>query len=122
MTGPPASTGAVAASCRTGAERCGRAGGAAATAGAAGAGAGTDSPCACASSRPPAVFAGVGRYASAQAFSDGFAPAIGVSAGLSLAGATVGLALPTRREATDTARAQSDPARREGNGVRFDDL
>jgi EmrB/QacA subfamily drug resistance transporter len=43
-----------------------------------------------------AVFAGAGSYASAQAFSDGFAPAIGVAAGLSLAGAVAGLALPRR--------------------------
>jgi EmrB/QacA subfamily drug resistance transporter len=43
-----------------------------------------------------AVFAGSGSYVSAQAFSDGFAPAIGVAAGLSLAGALTGLALPAR--------------------------
>jgi EmrB/QacA subfamily drug resistance transporter len=43
-----------------------------------------------------AMFAGAGSYASAQAFSDGFAPAIGVAAGLSLAGALAGLALPRR--------------------------
>jgi hypothetical protein len=44
-----------------------------------------------------AVFAGAGSYASAQAFSEGFAAAIGGSAGLSLAGAITGLALPARR-------------------------
>jgi EmrB/QacA subfamily drug resistance transporter len=44
-----------------------------------------------------AIFAGAGGYASAQAFSDGFVPAIGASAALSLAGAAVGLVLPTRR-------------------------
>src|SRR6266545_3963225 len=38
-----------------------------------------------------AVFAGTGGYASAQAFSDGFAPAIGVAAGLSLVAAVAGL-------------------------------
>jgi EmrB/QacA subfamily drug resistance transporter len=43
-----------------------------------------------------AVFTGAGGYASAQAFSDGFVPAIGVAAALSLAGAAVGLALPGR--------------------------
>jgi EmrB/QacA subfamily drug resistance transporter len=43
-----------------------------------------------------AVFAGAGSYASAQAFSDGLAPAIGVAAGLSLLGAVVGCALPKR--------------------------
>ena len=46
-----------------------------------------------------AVFAGAGSYASAQAFIDGFAPAILVAAGLALAGAAAGLALPGRRAA-----------------------
>jgi EmrB/QacA subfamily drug resistance transporter len=45
-----------------------------------------------------AVFAGAGSYASPDAFSAGFAPAIGVAATLSLAGALAGLALPGRRE------------------------
>jgi EmrB/QacA subfamily drug resistance transporter len=44
-----------------------------------------------------AVFAATGGYASAQAFTDGFGPAIGVSAGLALAGALAALALPARR-------------------------
>jgi EmrB/QacA subfamily drug resistance transporter len=44
-----------------------------------------------------AVFAATGGYASAQAFTDGFGPAIGVSAGLALAGALAALALPSRR-------------------------
>jgi EmrB/QacA subfamily drug resistance transporter len=52
-----------------------------------------------------AVFAGAGSYASAQAFSDGFAPAIGVTAGLALVGALTALALPGRREAIAPARA-----------------
>src|SRR3954447_22878474 len=43
-----------------------------------------------------AVFAGAGSYASATSFIAGFGPAIGVAAGLSLAGAIVGLALPGR--------------------------
>jgi EmrB/QacA subfamily drug resistance transporter len=47
-----------------------------------------------------AVFAATGGYASAVAFADGFAPAIGVSAGLALAGAVAALALPGRRRAT----------------------
>jgi hypothetical protein len=51
-----------------------------------------------------AVFAGLGSYASAEAFSDGFAPAIGVAAGLSLAGAITGLALPARRAPKSLAR------------------
>jgi EmrB/QacA subfamily drug resistance transporter len=46
-----------------------------------------------------AVFAGAGSYASAQAFVDGFTPAILVGAGLALAGAVAGLALPGRRTA-----------------------
>ena len=44
-----------------------------------------------------AVFAGFGSYASAQAFIDGFGPAIWVSSGLALLGAACGLALPARR-------------------------
>jgi EmrB/QacA subfamily drug resistance transporter len=43
-----------------------------------------------------AVFAGAGGYASAEAFTDGFAPAIGVAAALSLAGAAAGTVLPRR--------------------------
>ena len=53
-----------------------------------------------------AVFAGAGTYASAQAFSDGFAAAIGVAAGLSLAGAAAGLALPTRRAIESTRQEE----------------
>jgi EmrB/QacA subfamily drug resistance transporter len=44
-----------------------------------------------------ALFAASGSYASAQAFTDGFAAAIGVAAGLSLVGAVAGLGLPGRR-------------------------
>ncbi|MEA2425056.1 MAG: hypothetical protein QOH13_1466, partial [Thermoleophilaceae bacterium] len=47
-----------------------------------------------------AVFAGAGSYASAQAFTDGFAPAIFVAAGMALAGAIAALALPARRRAS----------------------
>jgi EmrB/QacA subfamily drug resistance transporter len=43
-----------------------------------------------------AVFAGAGSYLSPQAFTDGFTPAILVAAGLSVAGAIAGLALPSR--------------------------
>jgi EmrB/QacA subfamily drug resistance transporter len=50
-----------------------------------------------------AVFAGAGGYDSAQAFSDGFAPALAVSAGLSLAGALCATGLPRRRAAPETA-------------------
>jgi EmrB/QacA subfamily drug resistance transporter len=44
-----------------------------------------------------AVFAAFGGYASAQTFTDGFGPAIGVSSGLAFVGAMCGLALPGRR-------------------------
>jgi hypothetical protein len=59
---------------------------------------------------PATAFAAAGSYASARAFSDGFAPAIGVAAGLSLAGAVAGLALPRRRAATVSAPAAAAPA------------
>jgi hypothetical protein len=49
-----------------------------------------------------AVFAGAGSFASADAFLDGFAPAIAVVAALSLAGAVVALALPGRGQAGET--------------------
>jgi MFS family permease len=50
-----------------------------------------------------AVFSRTGSYASAQAFSNGFAPAIGACAALSLAGAIASLAVPGRRSATQVA-------------------
>ncbi len=43
-----------------------------------------------------AVFAGAGSYASPQGFSDGFVVALGVCAGVSLAGALAAVALPGR--------------------------
>jgi EmrB/QacA subfamily drug resistance transporter len=49
-----------------------------------------------------AVFAGAGSFASADAFLDGFAPAIAVVAALSLAGAIVAIALPGRGQADET--------------------
>jgi MFS family permease len=52
-----------------------------------------------------AVFAGAGGYASPRAFTDGFAPAIGVAAALSLAGMVAALATPGRRPATEAAPA-----------------
>jgi EmrB/QacA subfamily drug resistance transporter len=57
-----------------------------------------------------AVFAGAGSYASAASFSDGFAPAIAVSAAFSLAGAVTALALPARRVATSRAAMAPAPA------------
>lgn len=46
-----------------------------------------------------AVFAGAGGYASAASFVDGFAPAVAVAAGLSLAGAFIASALPSGKPA-----------------------
>jgi hypothetical protein len=40
-------------------------------------------------------------YASPGTFTDGFAPAIGVTAALSLVGALAGIALPGRRAGAD---------------------
>jgi EmrB/QacA subfamily drug resistance transporter len=57
-----------------------------------------------------AVFAGAGSYASVQTFTDGFTPAIFVAAGLSLAGAIAGLALPNRRPAGAEAPIRAVPA------------
>jgi hypothetical protein len=57
-----------------------------------------------------AVFAGAGSYASTQAFTDGFGPAIFVAAGLALAGAITGLALPGRRPAEAAAPIHAVPA------------
>jgi EmrB/QacA subfamily drug resistance transporter len=54
-----------------------------------------------------AVFAGVGGYGSAQAFSDGFVPAIAVAAGLALAGTLAGVLLPGRMRAAGAATARS---------------
>ena len=66
-----------------------------------------------------AVFAAAGSYASAAAFTDGFAAAIGVAAGLSLAGAIAGLALPGRSQATEAARTEStNQVSQEGNAMR----
>ena len=61
-----------------------------------------------------AVFAGAGSYASAAAFTDGFAPAIVVAAGLALAGAIAGLALPGRRPAGALRRPRGSRVRSEG--------
>jgi EmrB/QacA subfamily drug resistance transporter len=59
-----------------------------------------------------AVFAGSGGYGSATAFTDGFGPAIWVSAGLAVAGALCGLALPSRRrgEVIGPVRSIAEPA------------
>jgi hypothetical protein len=62
-----------------------------------------------------AVFAGAGSFASADAFLNGFASAIAVVAALSLAGAIVALALPSRRRAGETVPPGTVPVL-EGEG------
>jgi hypothetical protein len=57
-----------------------------------------------------AVFAAAGSYASPTAFTDGLAPAIGVGAGLSLAGALAATALPGRRSTADERAPEPVPA------------
>jgi hypothetical protein len=56
-----------------------------------------------------AVFAGAGSFASADAFLDGFAPAIAVVAALSLTGAIIALALPGRRQAEEAVPVNAAP-------------
>jgi EmrB/QacA subfamily drug resistance transporter len=55
-----------------------------------------------------AVFADAGSYASLNAFTDGFGPAIDVAAALALAGAVSGLALPGRRPTLNTSKEVRD--------------
>ena len=55
-----------------------------------------------------AVFAGAGGYATATAFTDGFVPAMGVAAGLSLLSALCGAALPRRRTALGAVPAGAE--------------
>ena len=57
-----------------------------------------------------AVFAAAGGYASAETFVDGFAPAIGVAAGMAALGAVVALGLPGRRTPPVDAVADVSPA------------
>jgi EmrB/QacA subfamily drug resistance transporter len=57
-----------------------------------------------------AVFAGAGSYVSAQAFTDGFSPAMFVAAGFSVAGAIAGLALPSRRTSPTAIPIRPVPA------------
>jgi MFS family permease len=56
-----------------------------------------------------AVFAGAGSYASAQAFVDGFAPAMGTSAALALAGAGIALLVPARAAAAPVVEPLAVP-------------
>jgi EmrB/QacA subfamily drug resistance transporter len=57
-----------------------------------------------------AVFAGAGGYASAETFTDGFAPAIGVAGALSLAGAMAGTVLPRRGAVSRGGQTHAVPA------------
>jgi EmrB/QacA subfamily drug resistance transporter len=65
-----------------------------------------------------AVFAGAGSYATPGAFTDGFVPAIGVAATLSLVGAVAGLALPGRRPAAPVVLAPPVALQAEEGGIR----
>jgi EmrB/QacA subfamily drug resistance transporter len=57
-----------------------------------------------------AVFAAAGGYATPSEFTDGFTPAIAVGAGLALAGAVAGLALPRRPRASAAISVPPIPA------------
>jgi EmrB/QacA subfamily drug resistance transporter len=57
-----------------------------------------------------AAFAGRGSYASAQAFSDGFRPALGICAALALAGSITGLLAPARPGTSQPAVAAAAAA------------
>jgi hypothetical protein len=57
-----------------------------------------------------AVFAAVGGYASPREFVDGFGPAMAVAAGLAVAGAAAGVALPSRRRGRQSLAASPIPA------------
>ncbi len=56
-----------------------------------------------------AVFSGAGSYLSPATFADGFAPAIGVAAAFSLAGALCALVLPARRRPAPGAAEAGRP-------------
>ncbi|GHO76891.1 MFS transporter [Ktedonobacter sp. SOSP1-85] len=60
-----------------------------------------------------AVFAGVGSFSSAQAFSNGFASAISVASALALMGAISGLVLPGRRDKAFVRTTEQAPETRE---------
>lgn len=67
-----------------------------------------------------AVFAGAGSYASPRAFTEGFAPAMGVAAALPLIGAIAGLGMPGRPKPSEMASMQLVPAPEAGAGSRGD--
>jgi EmrB/QacA subfamily drug resistance transporter len=58
-----------------------------------------------------AVFTGAGSYATAEEFSDGFAAATGIAAGLALLGALAGSAMPGRRRPAPRAELATEAAR-----------
>jgi len=60
-----------------------------------------------------AVFAGTGSYASAQAFSDGYGPALGACAALAVAGALAGLPAPARPGTSGWTAAAADAVPRQ---------
>jgi EmrB/QacA subfamily drug resistance transporter len=60
-----------------------------------------------------AVFSGAGSYLSPATFADGFAPAIGVTAAFSVAGALCALVLPSRRPGTRQPAAHGDDTAQE---------
>jgi MFS family permease len=64
-----------------------------------------------------AVFAGAGSYLSPEAFTDGFAPAIGVAAGLAALGAIAALGLPSRRTVGVAVAPEAVPLVLEPEGV-----
>src|SRR5215472_18867594 len=59
-----------------------------------------------------ATFGASGSYASAQAFSDGYGPALGICAALALAGAVTGLLAPARPGTSPPAAAAANAAPR----------
>jgi EmrB/QacA subfamily drug resistance transporter len=63
-----------------------------------------------------AVFSSYGSFASPTGFADGFAPAIGVAAGLAFVGAIAGLGLPGRRRGGPPMMAPPTPAAAPGAG------
>jgi hypothetical protein len=63
------------------------------------------------------VFAGRGSYASAQAFSAGFGPALGICAALALAAAIAGLLAPARPDTSRPAAAAAGTTDTTGSGL-----
>jgi hypothetical protein len=64
-----------------------------------------------------AVFARSGSYASAQAFTDGFGPALGSCAALALAGSVAGLLAPARPGVSQPTAAAAAAVSRQQTGA-----